>query len=230
MLPSFRRETQSARTWSTIQFNRKRRSGLAVKLTTDNEAWQAASPAEAATWLSAVTARWWFAGGWALDLFMGEQSRPHADLDVGILRRDAPAVIAALPDWEFFEAKDGSLTPLDAGAAPRASVNSLWCRPKNTESWKLEFMLDEGADGLWIYRRNSEIQRLFVTAVKRTADGLRYLAPEIQLLYKARHCRSRDHADFNLVTPRLDAQALAWLRDALSRTDPGHTWLQAIQS
>ena len=161
---------------------------------------------------------------------MGAQSRSHGDLDVGILRRDAPAVIAALPDWEFFEAKDGTLTALSAGAAPRMSVNSLWGRPKDTASWKLELMLDEGADGLWIYRRNPEIQRPFVTAIKRAPDGLRYLAPEIQLLYKARHCRSLDHADFNLVTPRLEPQALAWLRDALSRTDPGHTWLQAIRS
>lgn len=203
---------------------------LAINLTTDNDAWHPAPPAEGAQWLSAITARWWFAGGWALDLFMGAQSRSHGDLDVGILRRDAPAVIAALPDWEFFEAKDGTLTALGAGAAPRVSVNSLWGRPKDTASWKLELMLDEGADGLWIYRRNPEIQRPFVTAIKRAPDGLRYLAPEIQLLYKARHCRSLDHADFNLVTPRLEPQALAWLRDALSRTDPGHTWLQAIRS
>jgi hypothetical protein len=201
-----------------------------MNLTTDNKSWQAAAPTEAALWLSAVTARWWFAGGWALDLFLGKQSRPHVDLDVGISRCDAPAVIAALADWELFEAKDGALTSLDAGVAPRASVHSLWCRPKGSASWKLELMLDESADGVWIYRRSPEIRRPFVTAIRRTSDGLRYLAPEIQLLYKARHCRSRDQADFNLVTPRLDAQAIAWLRDALSRSDPGHAWLQALQS
>jgi hypothetical protein len=39
----------------------------------------------------------WSAGGWALDLFVGAQSRPHDDLDVRILRRDVLEVLSTLP-------------------------------------------------------------------------------------------------------------------------------------
>ncbi len=44
-------------------------------------------------WFASLTVPWWIAGGWALDLFAGDQSRPHKDLDVGILRNDALHVL-----------------------------------------------------------------------------------------------------------------------------------------
>jgi hypothetical protein len=56
--------------------------------------WQPRHPREAPQLLASVKSRWWVAGGWALDLFVGSRSRPHKDLDIGILRRDAPTCIA----------------------------------------------------------------------------------------------------------------------------------------
>lgn len=105
----------------------------------------------------------------ATDLFLGIVSRAHKDLDIGILRRDVAVVLPALPGWQFFVAKDGILTPLDLGKAPRAEVNSLWCA---------------------------------------------YLAPEIQLLYKARSIRAQDQADFDRVVPQInhDERRVARLR------------------
>jgi hypothetical protein len=55
--------------------------------------------------LLASNAPWWIAGGWAIDVFRGQTSRPHTDLDVGILRVDAPTVLQALSTWQIFEAK-----------------------------------------------------------------------------------------------------------------------------
>jgi predicted glycosyl hydrolase (DUF1957 family) len=31
---------------------------------------------------------WWVGGGWAIDLWLGDQSRDHEDIEVCILRRD----------------------------------------------------------------------------------------------------------------------------------------------
>jgi len=31
---------------------------------------------------------WWVAGGWAIDLHLGHQSRAHQDIDIAVLRRD----------------------------------------------------------------------------------------------------------------------------------------------
>ena len=50
--------------------------------------WQPWQPKEVARFFSTLTVPWWIAGGWALDLFLGEQTRDHEDIDVQILRRD----------------------------------------------------------------------------------------------------------------------------------------------
>ena len=190
--------------------------------------WQALSPDAAVHWLSPLTVAWWVAGGWALDLHVGMQTRPHGDLDIGILRRDAVQVLAQLTSWEFFEAKNGVLTRLHAGQAPRADVNSLWCRLAGNAQWTLELLLDDSAEDRWVFRRERRIQRPLTTVIRRSLDGIPYLAPEIQLLYKSRPIRARDHDDFAVVAPRLDADARAWLRDALTLMDPHHRWLAAI--
>src|SRR5579871_6610947 len=38
--------------------------------------WRATHPREARACLTAVTHRWWIAGGWALDLFLGAERPP----------------------------------------------------------------------------------------------------------------------------------------------------------
>lgn len=175
-----------------------------------------------------LTVPWWVAGGWALDLFMGRQSRPHADLDIGVLRRDALDVLAALSSWQIFEAKAGVLTEILAGAIPDLGVNALWCRSKGTGTFLLELMLDESAGDDWVFRRCPDIKRPLAAAVRRTQDGLPYLAPEIQLLYKAKKPRERDQIDFVSVAPRLDTEGRQWLRQALVRSAPGHPWIARL--
>jgi hypothetical protein len=138
------------------------------------------------------------------------------------------AFTAALPTWEFFESKDGALTPLRASAAPRASVNSLWGRRLGEALWKLELMLDDAADNTWIYRRHPDVTMPLTTAIKRSTEGLPHLAPEIQLLYKARNARPQDHADFARTAPALNRDARTWLRDALTRSESGHAWINTL--
>jgi hypothetical protein len=192
------------------------------------ESWKALRPRDIVRRLSTLTVPWWVAGGWAIDLFAGDQSRPHKDLDIGILRRDALAVIAALSSWEFYEAKGGKLTRLCGGHLPRADVNSLWGKPTGTAHWVLELMLDNAEGDRWVFRRDCQIQCPLATAIRSNVEGIPYLAPEIQLLYKARATRTQDQADFNLIAPRLGAAARAWLSDSLSKTDPGHGWLPLL--
>ena len=74
--------------------------------------WSPLQPPVMAALLADVNTPWWVAGGWALDLFLGFQTRSHDDLDVGILRRDVAAVIANLPGWELFEAKSAGALSL----------------------------------------------------------------------------------------------------------------------
>lgn len=59
-------------------------------------------------------------------------------------------------------------------------------------------------------------------------DGIRYLQPELQLLYKAKGQRAKDDADFAATLPFLDAERRDWLRNALTRTLPGHDWIAPL--
>jgi hypothetical protein len=189
--------------------------------------WEPTQPRDAPKLLAGLTSPWWVAGGWALDLFLGRESRPHKDLDVGILRRDAPRVIEALPGWEFFQAQDDILRRL-VDREPNPRVNSLWCRLQGASRWVLELMLDDCAGDDWVFRRHKDIRRPLAAAIRFDATRIPYLAPEIQLLYKAQRPRPGDHADFHSVAPRLDDGGRSFLHDALARIDPHHPWLEAL--
>lgn len=176
--------------------------------------------------LAGISVPWWVAGGWALDLFLGSQTRPHDDFDVGVLRRNVADVMAGLPGWEFFEAQAQTLYRLDSRQRPRPEVNSLWCRPRNAQAWSLELVLDEADGDTWVFRRLPAIRMPLARAIRRAPDAIPYLAPEIQLLYKARLPRARDQADLERVLERLGPAARDWLWDALSQVDPAHAWLR----
>lgn len=61
-----------------------------------------------------------------------------------------------------------------------------------------------------------------------TSDGIPYLMPEIVLLFKAKHDRPKDHADFEGTLPLLDDQQRTWLGAGLARVHPGHVWLERL--
>jgi len=193
-----------------------------------NSVWRSVTPAEVLDWLAPLSVPWWIAGGWALDLFLGEVTRPHGDLDVGIFCCDALSVCAKLSDWEFFEAQAGSLTRLEPGAAPRRAVHSLWSRRRGERLWTFELMLDEGGANAWIFRRNNHIGRPLEIAIRRSPEGIPYLAPEIQLLYKSKEIRPNDQLDFERVVDRLHKDARAWLRTSIARMYPSHAWLAEL--
>ncbi len=192
--------------------------------------WHPMRPDGIARLLTGVNVPWWIAGGWALDLFLGFQTRAHADIDVGVLRRNVSDVVAALSGWELFEASSETLYRLAHHERPRPEVNSLWCRPSDAQSWAFELMLDEADGDAWVFRRLRTIRLPLANAVKRTPDGIPCLAPEIQLLYKAQRPRPKDHDDFERVLERLGHGERSWLCDTLSTVDPKHVWLKKLRA
>jgi hypothetical protein len=193
------------------------------------KSWRTLTPHEAVVLLSVLRAPWWVAGGWALDLFLGKVTRAHHDLDVGIFRSDTAGVVNSLSGWEFFEAKDGMLTALASDAAPRTEVNSLWGKRANGAHWELELMLDESDIEFWLFRRDVRITRPLSRAIRRNPEGIAYLAPEIQLLYKARATRAKDQADFDQVVPHLARESRTWLRESLLSVEPEHVWISMLE-
>jgi hypothetical protein len=60
--------------------------------------------------------QWWIAGGWAIDLFLKKQTRPHDDIDVLIRREDQIEVQNLLDGWDLWAADPpGTLKPWGKG-------------------------------------------------------------------------------------------------------------------
>jgi hypothetical protein len=181
--------------------------------------WDPLSPAAVAALLAPMNAPWWIAGGWAIDLFVGRQTREHHDVDVGLLRRDQTALRAALPTWDFQCADPpGHLRPWPDHETLAVGVHDVWAREAPTAPWRVQFMLNEADGDDWVFRRNPKLRRRLVDVIRRSSDGIPYLAPEVQLLFKSKAPRPHDTADAAVARPLLDAAAREWLDAATQLT------------
>jgi len=77
---------------------------------------------------------WWIAGGWAIDLFLGHQTREHADMDVAILRGAEPALRTHFSNWDIEVAHDGALEDWD-GAVLQPPRDQFFARPTSDRPW-----------------------------------------------------------------------------------------------
>src|SRR2546422_11418386 len=58
---------------------------------------------------------WYIAGGWAIVLFLGRETREHDDIDVAILRNDQAELRTHLAAWAFEKVVDGQRLPWPTG-------------------------------------------------------------------------------------------------------------------
>jgi hypothetical protein len=196
--------------------------------------WRPLSPHEIAALFAPLPAYWWIAGGWAIDLFLGRQTRGHEDIDVQVLRRDQQAVRALLGTWDLQAALPpprNEVWPFRAwhqGEVLDLTSHDIWCRSTPTEPWALQLMIADTREDRWLFRRAHTIARPLTTIGGTTPEGIPYLAPEIQLLYKARGMRPKDEADFAATLPVLSQPRRQWLKHALMMVDPQHPWLDRL--
>jgi hypothetical protein len=185
--------------------------------------WEPLRPDAAQELLARLDVPWFVAGGWALDLFLGDE-RPHGDLDIALLRRDASELPSALPDWELRLALDGRVEPW---AGEGVAAGSIWARPCDAGRWWLEFVLEDVDGDTWSYRRDARVTRP-LAELAWGRDGLRVVAPEVVLLFKSRLSGVHDADDFARTLPSLDERARAWLASALATSHPDHPWLAEL--
>ncbi len=170
--------------------------------------------------------RWWIAGGHALELHCGRSWRDHDDVDVGICRSDAGGLPAVLDGWEIAVAADGVLRVWRGEpVVPDRNENNLWCRRRPDGPWELDVIVGEGSADRWVYRRNPAVALPWAEAVLASATGVPYLAPEVQLLFKAKGLRPKDHADALEVIPMLDAHRRTRLQGWVA---PKHPWQELL--
>jgi hypothetical protein len=195
--------------------------------------WQPMSVAQVAELMSDLSLPWWIAGGWAIDLFLGRQTRTHGDTDVLIRRDDQLRVQRYLMDrgWDLHKTQQPGLKPWPAGEFQSRPFDDIWCRRAEGSPWVLQLMLLDTDGDRWVFKRDPRIHGPIETLGLRTSSGIPYLRPEIQLLYKAkRETLVKDQSDFDLAVPQMPGEAQAWLLSHLEKRFPkGHPWITSLK-
>lgn len=190
--------------------------------------WRRRTPSDAASLLSSYTARWWIAGGWAIDAFTGSE-RVHGDLYIGIPREEVEDFISYVSSALDVWAAAGSLTPLlpHQHRGVPVECGNLWLRKSRAAPWEYDVLLEEVRGATWHYKRDPALTKPLDKCLWERA-GIRYLKPEIQLLLKAKHARDKDTHDLRCCLQYLDAEDAAWLEEPLREYYPDHKWLKII--
>lgn len=177
--------------------------------------------------LAGYGGRWWIAGGWAVDIFVGGEPREHADLDIAVVRAEQELLREHFRDWDVhWVPRPGTLEPWD-GTPVEPPRHELWARRAPSAPWELELLLNDVEDEVWAFRRDPRVRRP-VEEIGLDCGGLPVLAPEIALLYKAKVPTATDERDFAHALPALPASARRWLGDALDLVHPGHPWQERL--
>ena len=172
---------------------------------------------------------WWIAGGYAIELAVGHRVRDHSDIDVMMLREDQLRLHDALRSWEHWAVDPpGVLRPWEPAEVLPPTVHDIWCRPGPDEPWRIQVMLDERSGGEWVSRRHPGVRRPLARIGEASPDGIPYLAPEIQLFYKAKRPRPQDLIDFFAILPALTTARRRWLSEAFSHCFGAHPWQEQL--
>ncbi|WP_406140509.1 nucleotidyltransferase domain-containing protein [Streptomyces sp. NBC_01089] len=202
-------------------------------------------PQEVAALLSGVTVPWYVAAGWALDLFRGEQSREHDDIEIAVPAARFPEIRNRLtggagPDSRtaaggfgtagfVFDAV-GSGRIWEAAPAEVLDVTrQTWLRDRATGAYLLDVFREPHEGDIWLCRRDPAIRLPYSAVIRRTASGIPYPAPELVLLFKAAHTRPKDQRDFDATLPLMSAAQRTALAGFLTRAHPGHIWLTELR-
>lgn len=166
---------------------------------------------------------WYVAGGWSINLFLNQLSRPHGDVDICVFRQDQTILQNSLlaDGWVLYYIADKTEQTWQAGQLLKPPVHEVWARRGDAA---LEFLLNERDGNMWVSRRDASVRVPLREAILvHTETGFCYLAPHISLYFKAKQARPKDTDDFTACWPRLTPTQQNWLRQQLG----DHAWLAA---
>ena len=196
----------------------------------DVSKWDAWRPEEIVPVLEGVGVPWYVAGGWALDLFLGEERREHRDLEIAVPGERFDEVAGVLSGFELFVVVEGGKgISLPDGRDRLGDTHQTWVLDPAADRWRLDVFREPSTGDSWICRRDRSLRLPYSRLIQHTADGIPYALPEVILLFKAKHAdEEKNERDFRDTVPRLGAERRRWLHDALERIEPAHAWLPRL--
>ena len=189
--------------------------------------------------MSTFAAPWYLCGGWAVDAWLGRQSRDHGDMDFAIFQDDQAALFEHLAGWRLIghdnNVDDDSKEPWDG----RRLDIPAHIHAHTADGFELDIQVNERADGEWVLNRKPRVAIALDQCAGQSAWGVPTVVPGVILFYKA-HApvwrdlprgapRPHDELDFLALLPQLTAEQRQWTWDAIRSVDPVHPWLTQLR-
>jgi hypothetical protein len=180
---------------------------------------------------------WFLTGGWAVDAWLGRQTRDHGDVDITVFHHDQHAVFEHFSEWTMVahdpNVPDDTTEPWNGRHVDMPGHIHI-----RGAAVDFEVMFNERSGEEWVLNREVHVAVPLERSTILSGWGIPTAPPEVVLFFKAGgdltaveldagggSPRPRDDQDFVALLPILTDPARAWLRDALARTRPQHPWL-----
>jgi aminoglycoside-2''-adenylyltransferase len=129
---------------------------------------------------------WCVAGGWAVDLFLGRQTRPHGDLEVAVYRRDQQLLRDVFKDWAWSKVVPtptggGTKVPWNEQDSLELPIHQLYAEGPRGEA--LEILLQESSDCDWKFRRELSVTMPLASVCLKSTLDIPILRPDIQPMH-----------------------------------------------
>jgi hypothetical protein len=109
--------------------------------------------------------------------------------------------------------------------------HQTWAWDPAAGKWRFDVFREPHDGETWICRRDeARIRRPYAEIIRRTDDGIPYLAVEAVLLFKAKNVRAKDEADFMGALPLMSKAERGWLDATLGLVHPHHRWRTGLRS
>lgn len=191
--------------------------------------WEPMDIAGVDAFMAGFTRPWWVVGGWAIDAFT-RMPRRHEDVDVSIFASDVPTLRTHVGDrWHLWSLAGGDMRPLThQHPEVLGPASQLWVRQHGGAPWVIDLPLTPDRDGLWTNKFIPDHVGTLEDVTWLADDRIRYLNPEIVLLFKARLRRTKDTLDFTRTWPLLAGEKQVWLRQMICDLNANHPWFDLM--
>jgi hypothetical protein len=223
---------------------------LSVSISTDQGDSVPEYVARVAAVMAVYPKPWCLCGGYAVDAWIGRETREHGDLDVCALVQDQRAIFEHLRGWQLiahdFPAPGaqsrvevpGATSRLWDGTRRIETTGHLHARPDSDEpipeilgpesGFWLDVLFSDGSAEEWIVSRDPFISIPMTQAVQQSVWRVPTAAPQVLLFDKSKYLRRRDRLDFLRLLPRLTEEQRSWLHDTIELV--GHPWVADLSA
>ncbi len=193
--------------------------------------------ARVADLMSSFRPRWSLCGGWAVDSWLGRQTRDHGDVDIALFQDDQHAIFDHLAGWQLIAHDPNVAGDTSEPWDGRRLDLPAHIHAHHHDWFKLEVLLNERSGRDWMFSREPRITMPLRRGAQQSAWGLPTVVPEVILFYKAtayfgaeelKDRRPQDEPDFLALLPQLNERQCQWLWEAISLVHPDHPWLTQL--